>query len=167
MEPLEFMEEINKETLHKIDNNTIESLIKQRSSYDAMIAAEEDKKKPDDNAIKEYEAEIKKIDKIIRNKSKEKENKDQLQASKQNIPHRDSNIKPCFDVEKIAEVFVKQIDSISNSISNNVCMVGIFAPWGRGKSYFFKKIKDIIEEKKGSITFCMGSVKKFLFLHNE
>ncbi len=60
---------------------------------------------------------------------------------------QDENVAPCFDIDKLAESFVRQIDTASDSHSNNVCMIGIFAPWGRGKSYFFKKIKKIINER--------------------
>ncbi len=60
---------------------------------------------------------------------------------------KDSSIEPCFNIEKLAEGFVRQIDTVCNPDSNNVCMIGIFAPWGRGKSYFFKNIKEKIEER--------------------
>ncbi|MCK9482197.1 MAG: KAP family NTPase [Bacteroidia bacterium] len=60
---------------------------------------------------------------------------------------KDSSIEPCFNIEKLAEGFVRQIDTVCNPDSNNVCMIGIFAPWGRGKSYFFKNIKEKIEDR--------------------
>ncbi|NLT02433.1 MAG: hypothetical protein GXY09_01060 [Bacteroidales bacterium] len=60
---------------------------------------------------------------------------------------KDGSVPPCFGVEKLAECFVKHLDSTTEANSNNVCMVGIFAPWGRGKSYFFKKVKEVIEKR--------------------
>lgn len=60
---------------------------------------------------------------------------------------KDENVEPCFDIDKLAEGFVRQIDTASDWNSSNVCMIGIFAPWGRGKSYFFKKLKEKIEER--------------------
>lgn len=61
---------------------------------------------------------------------------------------QDENIKPCFQVEELAEIFLEQIDAACETDENNVCMIGIFAPWGRGKSYFFKKVKAKIEARK-------------------
>lgn len=60
---------------------------------------------------------------------------------------KDESVPPCFGVEKLAECFVKQLDTTSEASTNNVCMVGIFAPWGRGKSYFFKMVKEKIETR--------------------
>ncbi|MEA4840101.1 MAG: P-loop NTPase fold protein [Bacteroidales bacterium] len=60
---------------------------------------------------------------------------------------KDESVPPCFGVEELAECFVKHLDTTSETDSKNVCMVGIFAPWGRGKSYFFKKIKEIITNR--------------------
>jgi len=60
---------------------------------------------------------------------------------------RDESVPPCFGVEKLAECFVKHLDTTSETDSKNVCMVGIFAPWGRGKSYFFKKVKEVISKR--------------------
>lgn len=63
--------------------------------------------------------------------------------------HKDQGVEPCFGVKTLANCFVNQLDSIIDNDSNNVCMVGIFAPWGRGKSYFFNKVKEnIIERSK-------------------
>lgn len=60
---------------------------------------------------------------------------------------KDESVPPCFGVEKLAECFVKHLDTTSETDSKNVCMVGIFAPWGRGKSYFFKKVKEVITNR--------------------
>lgn len=62
---------------------------------------------------------------------------------------RDKKIDPCFDVERLAESFVKQIDSVAGEEQDNVCMMGIFGPWGRGKTYFFNKVREIIVKKEG------------------
>ena len=70
-------------------------------------------------------------------------------AAKENyIEIIDNNVEACFDVEYLAECYVKLIDTACGHRENNVCLVGIFAPWGRGKSYFFKKIKEYINERK-------------------
>jgi len=60
----------------------------------------------------------------------------------------DKSIDPCFGVKTLTECFVKQLDSAINNDTDNVCMVGIFAPWGRGKSYFFGKVKEYIKNRK-------------------
>ena len=60
---------------------------------------------------------------------------------------KDESVSPCFGVEKLAECFVKHLDTTTEASSKNVCMVGIFAPWGRGKSYFFKKVKEVITSR--------------------
>jgi len=59
----------------------------------------------------------------------------------------DNSIEPCFGVETLAECFVKLIDRACDNTYSNVCMLGIFAPWGRGKSYFFNKIDEFIKER--------------------
>jgi len=64
------------------------------------------------------------------------------------IEIKDNNVEACFDVEYLAECYVKLIDTACGHRENNVCLFGIFAPWGRGKSYFFKKIKEYINERK-------------------
>lgn len=90
------------------------------------------------------------------------ENKDIKEEIQEDSPHRqtdlyetqenfkilmDQSIEPCFGVIKLAECFVKQLDSTADNQVDNVCMVGIFAPWGRGKSYFFNKIKEVISNR--------------------
>lgn len=61
--------------------------------------------------------------------------------------HQDQSIEACFGVNELAQCFLKQLDSIVHNDTNNVCMVGIFAPWGRGKSYFFGNLKQKITER--------------------
>lgn len=68
-------------------------------------------------------------------------------ASENYEKHKDQSIEPCFGVGTLADCFLKQLDSIVDSDSRNVCMVGIFAPWGRGKSYFFNKVKEKIHAR--------------------
>ncbi len=63
---------------------------------------------------------------------------------------KDNTLDPCFGVDELARCFVNLIDSASNSDLNNVCMIGIFAPWGRGKTYFFNRVKDFIEKRSQS-----------------
>ena len=60
----------------------------------------------------------------------------------------DNNIKACFNVEDLAECYAKLIDRACENEENNVCLFGIFAPWGRGKTYFFKKMKEYIDGRK-------------------
>lgn len=59
-----------------------------------------------------------------------------------------ANVPPCFSVDSLAEAFVSQLDMVSNSTMDNISMVGLFAPWGRGKTYFFKKVKDVLSSRK-------------------
>lgn len=62
----------------------------------------------------------------------------------------DNSVEPCFNVKSIAECYVNLIDRACEHGENNVCMLGIFAPWGRGKSYFFRKVKEYINERTDS-----------------
>lgn len=59
----------------------------------------------------------------------------------------DSSVEPCFGVTTLAECYIKQLDKIAKHTNDNFCMLGIFGPWGRGKTYFFKKIKALIIER--------------------
>lgn len=62
----------------------------------------------------------------------------------------DNSVEACFNVEKLADCYVKLIDRACENEQNNVCMFGIFAPWGRGKTYFFRKVKECINERTDS-----------------
>lgn len=75
------------------------------------------------------------------------ENYQPIQNNKKII---DNSVEACFGVKNLAQCFVNLIDSASNTNSNNVCMMGIFAPWGRGKTYFFNRVKDVVEERTQS-----------------
>lgn len=67
----------------------------------------------------------------------------------ENIADLEAN--PCFGVETMAECFVKQLDKIASHENENFCMLGIFGPWGRGKTYFFNKIKKNLLDRKKTI----------------
>ena len=68
---------------------------------------------------------------------------------------KDKNVPPCFGIDGIADSFLTQIDKISSTQADNVCMIGIFGEWGRGKSYFFKRLEEKINkrEDKNSIQY--------------
>lgn len=58
---------------------------------------------------------------------------------------------PALNVEKIAKVFAKYL--INYNSKHTTTLIGIFGMWGRGKTYFFDKVKEYIlntnsEEKK-------------------
>ena len=61
---------------------------------------------------------------------------------------KDKNLPPCFGIDGIAGSFLTQIDKISSTQADNVCMIGIFGEWGRGKSYFFKRLEEQINKRK-------------------
>lgn len=54
----------------------------------------------------------------------------------------DTDAKPCFGVDSLAACYAKQIEKIAESSVNAVPMIGIFGPWGRGKTYFYSRLKD-------------------------
>lgn len=58
---------------------------------------------------------------------------------------KDADVNPCFGVDTLAKCFVNLIDSVSRSKSSNISMLGIFAPWGRGKTYFFSRVKEALK----------------------
>ena len=131
----------------------IEDLLAQRRNCIRMISAQEDQKNPDLESINDMLINIQTIDgKLDRFDAKPRK------ANKNDFLYKDSNIDACFDVKKLAGAFLDQIDYIAKSNIEedakidsdgiqNVCMVGIFAPWGRGKSYFFKQIKKLIKTR--------------------
>ena len=49
---------------------------------------------------------------------------------------------PALNVEKIAEVFAKYLMNYNSKYTTT--LIGIFGMWGRGKTYFFDKVKDYI-----------------------
>lgn len=59
----------------------------------------------------------------------------------------DSSVDPCFGVTELAECYLKQLDKTAEHTNDNFCMLGIFGPWGRGKTYFFQRIKDLLKKR--------------------
>lgn len=59
----------------------------------------------------------------------------------------DSSVPPCFGVTTLAECYIRQLDKIAEHTNDNFCMLGIFGPWGRGKTYFFRQIKDLLNKR--------------------
>lgn len=62
----------------------------------------------------------------------------------------DGNVNPCFGVDVLAECYIKQLDEIAKHTNENFCMLGIFGVWGRGKTYFFNRIKTRLDERQKS-----------------
>lgn len=60
---------------------------------------------------------------------------------------KDIDVDPCFSVTDITDCFISQLDKITDSKSENIPMIGVFAPWGRGKSYFLKLVFNQIENR--------------------
>lgn len=60
---------------------------------------------------------------------------------------KDIDVEPCFSVDELAECFIEQIDKIAESESENIPMIGVFAPWGRGKSYFLNRVSNKLEAR--------------------
>ncbi len=67
---------------------------------------------------------------------------------------KDIDVEPCFSVDELAECFIEQIDKIAESKSENIPMIGVFAPWGRGKSYFLNRVSEKLEART-SKKFCI------------
>lgn len=63
-------------------------------------------------------------------------------------PIKDQDVAPCFSVDDVADCFIKQLDKIAESNSENTPMIGLFGPWGRGKSYFLKRIFKKLGERE-------------------
>lgn len=71
-------------------------------------------------------------------------------AQKLTTSIKDKNTIPCFGVGKIASCFLSQLDSIAKSTTDNLCMIGIFGQWGRGKTYFWNQVKAQISDRQDS-----------------
>ncbi len=94
---------------------------------------------------------FKNLFKVTRAKSDEDiETNQSYKTQENNAKIVDNSVAACFNVEKLAECYVKLIDRACENEQNNVCLFGIFAPWGRGKTYFFKKIKEYINKRQDS-----------------
>lgn len=61
---------------------------------------------------------------------------------------RDMQETPCFNVDTLARCYVNLIGDITASDKDNVAMLGIFAPWGRGKTYFFHRVKKLLPKNR-------------------
>lgn len=61
---------------------------------------------------------------------------------------KDKNVPPCFGIDNITDSFLLQLDNVSSKQTDNVCMIGIFGEWGRGKTYFFNRLKNKINQRK-------------------
>ena len=60
----------------------------------------------------------------------------------------DTDVTPCFGIKSVADCFSKQLDKIATSKTESTRMLGIFGPWGRGKTYFFKQLKADLKDKQ-------------------
>ncbi len=60
---------------------------------------------------------------------------------------KDLDVEPCFSIGNIADFFIMQLDKIVESKSENIPMIGVFAPWGRGKSYFLNFVFQQLEKR--------------------
>lgn len=65
----------------------------------------------------------------------------------------DTESTPCFGVDSVARCFALQLDKIAESENESVKMLGIFGPWGRGKTYFFNRLKKLLMKRETSFTY--------------
>lgn len=68
-------------------------------------------------------------------------------ATEKYKPIVDTDATPCFGVDSVVDCYAKQLDKIALSKTESTRMLGIFGPWGRGKTYFFKRLRKNLEEK--------------------
>ena len=68
-------------------------------------------------------------------------------AERINLVYHGQNVRPCFNVSGVADAFVSVIDSITSLKQDSISMLGIFAAWGRGKSYLFDVVKQKISAR--------------------
>ena len=54
---------------------------------------------------------------------------------------------PCFRIDSFAHALVRLIDLISKSENSNIAMFGLFAPWGRGKSYLIRAVSEHMNQR--------------------
>lgn len=64
----------------------------------------------------------------------------------------DKDIKPCFDVDVIADAFADLIKSTSSD-RDNICILGVFGKWGRGKTFFMNQVKKSIKQSEDTDCF--------------
>lgn len=72
---------------------------------------------------------------------------DYYHTTEQYRPIIDTDATPCFGVDSVADCYIKQLDKIANSKTDSTKMLGIFGSWGRGKTFFFKRLRDIMENR--------------------
>ena len=68
-------------------------------------------------------------------------------AERIDLLYHGQNVRPCFNVSGVADAFISVIDSISSLKMDSISMLGIFAAWGRGKSYLFDLVKQKISAR--------------------
>ena len=78
----------------------------------------------------------------------ESDSNENFRANETYKPIVDADATPCFGVDSIADCYAKQLDEIALSKIGVTRMLGIFGPWGRGKTYFFKRLKRDLEDKE-------------------
>lgn len=62
---------------------------------------------------------------------------------------RDMSEAPCFHVDDLARCYANMMEDVFTSADNDtVSMLGIFAPWGRGKSYFFSRVRRLLPDSQ-------------------
>lgn len=59
----------------------------------------------------------------------------------------DKGLEPCFGVDETAVAFFKLLKQMSAD-GENVCFLGVFGQWGRGKTFFLKRLKEIVRASK-------------------
>lgn len=72
------------------------------------------------------------------------------QATTDKILDKHSN--PILNIKSVAKVFSTYI--IKNNSEYTSTMIGIFAKWGRGKTFFYNQLKKEIQSKNKKIYFC-------------
>lgn len=66
----------------------------------------------------------------------------------------DTDATPCFGIDSVADCFAKQLDKIATSKAESTRMLGIFGPWGRGKTYFFNHLRmNLIDKQKHELEY--------------
>lgn len=63
---------------------------------------------------------------------------------------KDKNVVPCFSIQGLVNSYLLLIDS-GNEINSTDQFYGIFAPWGRGKTYFFNELEKLVISRNKDI----------------
>lgn len=86
---------------------------------------------------------------ILENHSKGKGDYARVFTPEENVKSiKDTDIEPCFSIKKVVNCFINQLDKIAETKTENIPMIGVFAPWGRGKSYFLNLVFQQLEARK-------------------